>query len=57
MLNEEIVGGKRVAPLIEMKEKSERPHDKADILYLKKILEDWQHEAKRIRDKLKRGEI
>ena len=57
MLNKEVVGGKRLAPLIEMKEKSERPNDKADVLSLKKILEDWQHEAKRIRDKLKRREI
>jgi hypothetical protein len=30
--------------LIEMKTTSTRPQDKADIFYLKKILEDWQHE-------------
>jgi hypothetical protein len=31
--------------LIAMKEKSDRPQDKADTFYLKKILEDWQHEG------------
>jgi len=30
--------------LIAMKEKSDRPQDKADTFYLKKIIEDWQHE-------------
>lgn len=30
--------------LIEMKEKSDRPQDKADIYYLKKIMEGWQDE-------------
>ena len=31
--------------LIAMKEKSDRPQDKADTFYLKKIIEDWQHEG------------
>ena len=30
--------------LIAMKEKSDRPQDKADTFYLKKIIEDWQRE-------------
>jgi hypothetical protein len=30
--------------LIRMKEKSDRPQDKADIYYLKKIMEDWSDE-------------
>ncbi len=30
--------------LIAMKEKSDRPQDKADTFYLKKIVKDWQHE-------------
>jgi hypothetical protein len=31
--------------LIAMKEKSDRPQDKADTFYLQKIIEDWQHEG------------
>ena len=34
-----------IKALIAMKEKSDRPQDKADVFYLKKILEDWQHEG------------
>lgn len=30
--------------LIKMKEKSDRPQDRADIYYLKKIMKDWRHE-------------
>jgi hypothetical protein len=30
--------------LIAMKEKSDRAQDKADVFYLKKIVEDWKHE-------------
>ena len=30
--------------LIAMKEKSDRPQDKADTFYLKKIIDDWQRE-------------
>ncbi len=30
--------------LIAMKEKSDRPQDRADTFYLKKIIEDWQRE-------------
>lgn len=30
--------------LIEMKEKSDRPQDRADVFYLKKILEGWKDE-------------
>ena len=30
-----------IVDLIAMKEKSARPQDKADIFYLKKILEEW----------------
>jgi len=33
-----------IKALIAMKEKSDRPQDKADVFYLKKIIEDWQHE-------------
>lgn len=33
-----------IEKLIEMKEKSDRPQDKADIYYLKKIMEGWQDE-------------
>ena len=31
--------------LIKMKEKSDRPQDRADIYYLKKIMKDWRHEG------------
>nr|NIQ89357.1 hypothetical protein [Deltaproteobacteria bacterium]NIR12871.1 hypothetical protein [Desulfobacterales bacterium] len=31
--------------LIAMKEKSDRPQDKADVFYLRKIAEDWKHEG------------
>jgi hypothetical protein len=34
-----------IKALIVMKEKSDRPQDKADVFYLKKITEDWQHEG------------
>lgn len=34
-----------IRQLIELKEKTERPQDKADIFYLKKILKEWKHEA------------
>jgi hypothetical protein len=34
-----------IRALIAMKEKSDRPQDKADTFYLKKIIEDWQHEG------------
>jgi hypothetical protein len=34
-----------IKTLIAMKEKSDRPQDKADAFYLKKIAEDWQHEG------------
>jgi len=30
--------------LIEMKEKSDRPQDRADVFYLKKIMKDWKNE-------------
>lgn len=33
-----------IGTLIEMKEKSGRPQDKADIYYLKKIMSDWKDE-------------
>ena len=33
-----------IKALIAMKENSDRPQDKADVFYLKKIAEDWQHE-------------
>lgn len=31
--------------LISMKEKTERPQDKADVFYLKKIMEEWKDEG------------
>ena len=34
-----------IKALIAMKENSDRPQDKADVFYLKKIAEDWQHEG------------
>jgi hypothetical protein len=34
-----------IKALIAMKEKSDRPQDKADVFYLKKIVGDWQHEG------------
>jgi len=34
-----------IKALIAMKENSDRPQDKADVFYLKKITEDWQHEG------------
>ncbi|MGB6281901.1 MAG: hypothetical protein WBG91_16945 [Syntrophobacteria bacterium] len=34
-----------IKALIAMKENSDRPQDKADVFYLKKIAEVWQHEA------------
>jgi len=34
-----------IKALIVMKEKSDRPQDKADVFYLKKIAGDWQHEG------------
>ena len=34
-----------IKALIAMKEKSDRPQDKADVFYLKKIAGDWQHEG------------
>jgi len=33
-----------IKQLIAMKEKTERPQDSADVFYLKKIIEDWEHE-------------
>ena len=33
-----------IEQLIKMKEKSDRPQDRADIYYLKKIMKDWRHE-------------
>ncbi len=30
--------------LVEMKEKSDRPQDRADVFYLKKIMKDWKNE-------------
>ena len=34
-----------IKALIAMKENSDRPQDKADVFYLKKIAGDWQHEG------------
>ncbi len=33
-----------IPALIKMKTASDRPQDKSDVFYLKKILKDWQHE-------------
>lgn len=33
-----------IKKLIEMKENSDRPHDRADVFYLKKIIEEWNNE-------------
>ncbi len=34
-----------IKSLIEMKEKSNRPQDRTDIYYLRKIMKDWKNEA------------
>jgi len=34
-----------IRELIRMKERSNRPQDKADVFYLKKIIEGWKDEG------------
>ena len=34
-----------IQQLIDLKERTGRPQDKADIFYLKKIRKEWKHEA------------